>query len=126
MTHRDDARQLFSRLMGAYNRKDRETTESLYAEDIVLWSSLGVESRGKTEALSHLDQLFAALPDEQMRADTVITDGKTLVVEATSVGTDQTGRDYEISFTEVIRMDGGQITEIRTYLDPDDVESISR
>jgi len=125
LSGRDEARTLLARLVTAYNEKDRVALERLYAPSIRVWSALGVETEGKAAALDHVDELFAKLPDETMSAETVITNGDTLVVEMTSRGSDGSGQPYEIRFTEVLEIDGGEITEIRTYLDPEDVAAIS-
>jgi ketosteroid isomerase-like protein len=125
MSAKDEARTLLARLVIAYNEKDRAALERLYSPSIKVWSALGVETEGIAAALDHVDELFVKLPDETMSADTAITNGDTLVVEMTSRGSDGSGQPYEIRFTEVFEIDGGQITEIRTYLDPEDVAAIS-
>lgn len=125
MTDRQSARETLKRLIDGYNRKDRAALADLYAEDVLLWSSLGEESSGRDSVLAHVQQLFTVLPDERMRADTVVTDGATIVVEFTSGGTDANDEPYEIQFTEVFELSDGQFKEIRTYIDPDVVEAIS-
>lgn len=125
MRDKESARELLRQLVDAYNAKDRETLAELYDEKISLWSSLGEAATGRDEVLSHVGELFDALPDEKMRADTVITDGDTIVVEFTSTGTDASGESYELRFTEVFELKGGKFSEIRTYIDPDDVAAIS-
>lgn len=125
MASRESARAALSRLVEAYNNKDRDALGDLYAEDISLWSSLGESRKGREEVLGHVAELFKTLPDERMRADTVVTDGSTIVVELTSTGTDAGGESYEIRFTEVFELSDGKFTAIRTYIDPDDVEAIA-
>ena len=124
MPDRESARQALDRLIDAYNSKDADTLASVYAEDVQLWSSLGAETSGRASVLDHARELFAALPNEKMAADTVVTDGETIVVEFTSTGTDANDEPYEIKFTEIFELDG-QFTGIRTYIDPDVVEAIS-
>lgn len=125
MTDRASARETLDRLIDAYNRKDAHALAALYAEDVVLWTSLGAETSGRDSVLAHAQELFAALPDETMRADTVVTDGDTIVVEFTSTGTDANDDPYQIEFTEVFELVDGQFAEIRTYIDPDVVDAIS-
>lgn len=125
MSDRKAARQSLTRLIDAYNTKDPDALAGLYAADVVLWSSLGAETTGRDSVLAHARELFAALPDETMSADTVVTDGDTIVVEFTSTGTDANDEPYQIEFTEVFEVVDGQFTEIRTYIDPDVVEAIS-
>lgn len=116
---------MLAALVEAYNRKDLETMSELYAEDIRLWSPLSGEGRGKEYALAHVRHLFELLPDEQMTADVVMTDGESTVVELTSVGKGADGRLYRFLFTEVIEVDGERITGIRTYIDLDDVSAVT-
>ncbi len=122
---KDEARSLVERLVAAYNSKDRAGLAGLYAEDISLWSALGAELRGRDEVLEHIDELFGSLPDELMTVDTLVTDGEATVIEVTSSGTDRAGEPYEIQFTEVLEISNGRFSEIKTYLDPDDVKAIA-
>lgn len=125
MRDKESARELLRRLVNAYNAKDRETLAELYDKEISLWSSLGEAATGRDDVLSHVGELFDALPDERMRANTVITDGDTIVVEFTSTGTNASNEPYELRFTEVFELKAGKFSEIRTYIDPDDVAAIS-
>src|SRR5262245_61593659 len=106
MIGRDGARRLLAELVAGYNRKDVDAMSELYANDVRLWSPLSGSGEGKDAALAHLRRLFELLPDEQMTANTVVTDGETVVAEFTSVGSGPDGRPYSISFTEVIELDG--------------------
>jgi uncharacterized protein (TIGR02246 family) len=124
-TQREQARSLVESLVAAYNEKDRDRLADLYAEDISLWSALGAETNGRDEVLRHIDVLFRTLPDEVMSLDTMVTDGESTVIEVTSTGTNEDGSAYQIQFTEVLEIVDGKFTEIRTYIDPVDVEKIS-
>lgn len=124
MGERDAARKLISDLVAAYNRKDLEAVASLYADDVTLWTTLDDERHGKEAVIAHVEELFTLLPDEQMTVDAVVTDGATVVVELTSRGKSAAGRDYEISFTEVLELEEGKIRSIKTYIDPDDVAEV--
>jgi uncharacterized protein (TIGR02246 family) len=123
MTGRDDARAILERLIVAYNEKDDAILASLYHPDVRLWSSLGESTEGREQVLQHVRDLFRRLPDERMAADTVVTDGDTVVVELTSRGSSN-GSPYEIRFTEVFEIDGGLIAGIKTYIDPEDVAAV--
>lgn len=124
MADRQQARRLFERVVAAYNRKDAGALAELYDENVSLWSSLGEESEGRNEVLDHVRALFRRLPDETMTAETVVTDGETLVAEIVSRGTSSAGEQYELRFTEVFEIDQGRIVGIRTYLDPEEVAAI--
>lgn len=125
MTDRDRARNLLGTLIEAYNSKDVAALEEIYDEEIRLWTTLGGETRGRDAVLGHVRELFDHLPDETMHADTIVGDDSTLVVELTSRGTTPAGESYELQFTEVFEIRDGAITEIRTYVDPDDVEAVT-
>ena len=86
---------------------------------------LGEDRAGRDSVIGHVRQLFAHLPDETMNADVLITDGTTVVAEVTSRGTDRAGQLYELRFTEVFELSDGKVIEICTYVDPDDVETVS-
>lgn len=124
MTARDDAKDLIRRMVAAYNAKDVAAVASLYADDIRVWSAIGPEIHGKDEAVAHLEELFHALPDEEMTIDTIVSDGETVIIEVTSRGTDPRSAAYELVFTEVFRVDGPSVLEIRTYIDPADVAHV--
>lgn len=125
MSNRDNAKNLIRQMVAAYNAKDAAAIAPLYADDVRLWSAIGPDVRGKTAALAHLQELFTTLPDEEMELETIVSDGETVVIEVTSRGTGPDGDLYEISFTEVFRVEGNRVGEIRTYIDPDDVADVS-
>lgn len=117
----DAARAVVARLTDAYNRKDEEALAALYHPHLTYWSSLSGTLEGKEAVLAHLRELFERLPDEQMRAVNVVTDGETAVVEFESTGT--AGRPYRIGFTEVMSFSDGLVSAIAVYLDPEEVTS---
>lgn len=121
MASRDTARIIVRQIVDAYNRKDIGALEAIYAEDVTLWSSLGEDATGSDLVLGHVGDLFRRLPDEHMTADTVITDGATVVVELTSRGTGASGKPYEICFTEVFDITEGRVSGVMTYIDPEDI-----
>jgi uncharacterized protein (TIGR02246 family) len=118
------ARLVIDRLVAAYNAKDLDGLLALYGPRPRYWSALGGWRDGRDEIAAHLRDLFARLPDERMTATTVVTDGATIVVEFTSAGTTPTGEPYQIAFTEVMTLDDGAITEVKVYIDPDDVPAL--
>ena len=80
---------------------------------------------GRDSIRGHIQELFTALPYEQMRATVVIAEGDTAVAEFESAGQDADGVDYRIEFTEVIQFDEGQISRVTVYIDPEAVENIA-
>lgn len=118
MVQREDARAVVESVVRCYNAKDLGGLSALCADDITLWSSLGVESSGKPAFLAHTQYLFEQLPDERMTADVVVTDGVTAALELTSRGSVD-GVPYEFSFTELFEFERGLLRSVRTYIDPD-------
>ncbi|GMQ85637.1 MAG: hypothetical protein BMS9Abin07_1204 [Acidimicrobiia bacterium] len=122
MGSKDDARLLVERIVAAYNSRDIETLVALYRPDITYWSAIDGLVEGVDALREHLDHLHEMLPDERMRAQTVITDGELVVVEFESTGTNPAGKPYTIEFTEVFVVDDGKVASIKVYLDPKEVE----
>lgn len=116
-----DTRDLIARAIDAYNRKDERDLGALYHPEISYWSSLGDEHHGKAAVLDHIRTLFRELPDERMRALTIVTDGDTTVVEFESTGRAPGGGSYTLGFTEVIEVKAGLLAGFKVYLDPDEV-----
>jgi len=116
-----DTRDLIARLIDAYNRKNERDLGTLYHPEISYWSSLGGEHHGKAAMLDHVRTLFRELPDELIRALTIVTDGETTVVEFESTARAPGGGSYTIGFTEVIEVKAGLLAGVKVYLDPDEV-----
>ncbi len=121
MGSRGDARRLVDRIVTAYNSHDTDALVALYHSDITYWSGLDGLQRGIEAVREHIDHLHETLPDEQMRAHTVITDGQLTVVEFESTGTNPAGNAYAIEFTEVFELRDGKVASIKVYLDPEEV-----
>ncbi len=116
-----DTRDVIARLIDAYNRKDERDLGALYHPEITYWSSLGDEHNGKAAVLDHVRTLFRELPDERMRALTIVTDGDTTVVEFESTGRAPGGSSYTLGFTEVIEVKSGLVAAVKVYLDPEEI-----
>jgi len=122
MGSKDAARLLVDQIVAAYNSRDIDALVALYRPEITYWSAIDGLQEGVDAVREHLDHLHETLPDEQMRAQTVITDGELVVVEFESTGTNPAGNPYAIEFTEVFELDDGKIASINVYLDPEEVE----
>ena len=122
MGSRDDARQLIDRIVSAYNSGDTDALVALYQPDLTYWSALDGMQEGVEAVRAHIDHLHETLPDEQMQARTVVTDGELIVVEFESTGTNPAGKTYTIEFTEVFELRDGKVVSIKVYLDPEEVE----
>ncbi|MCS5683949.1 MAG: nuclear transport factor 2 family protein, partial [Acidimicrobiales bacterium] len=109
----------------AYNAKDLEGLRDLYHHDATYWSALTDLCDGRDAILTHVQELFAALPDEQMRAKVVVVEGETAVAEFESFGCDADGVEYRIEFTEVFKLADGLIDSVTVYIDPETVENIA-
>jgi len=121
----NESRAAVHAIVAAYNAKDLEALSALYHPDATYWSALSDLREGRDSIRGHIQELFTALPNEQMRATVVIAEGDTAVAEFESAGQDADGVDYRIEFTEVIQFDEGQISSVTVYIDPEAVENIA-
>ena len=121
----NESRAAVHAIVAAYNAKDLEALSALYQPDATYWSALSDLREGRDSIRGHIQELFTALPNEQMRATVVIAEGDTAVAEFESAGQDADGVDYRIEFTEVIQFDEGQISSVTVYIDPEAVENIA-
>ena len=121
----NESRAAVHAIVEAYNAKDLEALSALYHPDATYWSALSDLRKGRDSIRGHIQELFTALPNEQMRATVVIAEGDTAVAEFESTGRDANGVDYRIEFTEVIQFDEGQISSVTVYIDPEAVENIA-
>ena len=121
----NEARAAVYAIVAAYNAKDLEALSALYHPDATYWSALRDLREGRDSIRGHIQELFTALPNEQMRATVVIAEGDTAVAEFESAGQDADGVDYRIEFTEVIQFDEGQISSVTVYIDPEAAENIA-
>ena len=121
----NESRAAVHAIVEAYNAKDLEALSALYRPDATYWSALSDLREGRDSIRGHIQELFTALPNEQMRATVVIAEGDTAVAEFESAGQDADGVDYRIEFTEVIQFDEGQISSVTVYIDPEAVENIA-
>ncbi len=126
MGSKADARLLVDLIVAAYNSRDVDALVALYQPDITYWSAIDGVQEGVDAVREHLDHLHETLPDEQMRAQTVITDGELIIVEFESTGTNPSGNSYTIEFTEVFELDDGKISSVKVYLDPEEIERAHR
>ena len=121
----EESRASVHGIVQAYNAKDLEALSALYHPDATYWSALSDLREGRDSIREHIQELFTALPNEQMRATVVIAEGDTAVAEFESTGRDANGVDYRIEFTEVIQFDNGRISSVTVYIDPETVENIA-
>ena len=121
----NESRAAVHAIVEAYNAKDLEALSALYHPDATYWSALSDLREGRDSIRGHIQELFTALPNEQMRATVVIAEGDTAVAEFESTGRDANGVDYRIEFTEVIQFDNGRISSVTVYIDPETVENIA-
>ena len=126
MGSKDDARLLVDRIVAAYNSRDVEALVALYQPNLTYWSAIDGLQVGIEAVRKHIDHLHETLPDEQMQARTIITDGDLIVVEFESTGTNPAGKTYTIEFTEVFELLDGKVASIKVYLDPEEVERALR
>ena len=121
----EESRASVHGIVEAYNAKDLAALSAHYHPDATYWSALRDLREGRDSIRELIQELFTALPNEQMSATVVSAEGDTAVAEFESTGRDANGVDYRIEFTEVIQFDNGRISSVTVYIDPETVENIA-
>jgi steroid delta-isomerase-like uncharacterized protein len=89
---RGEIEALFARRQEAWDRLDAAALAADYSEDCVVETpSSGVPLVGRAANEEVLRKVFAAFPDLQRRAETLLIDGDQVVEFGTSTGTDMGG-----------------------------------
>ena len=97
----EESRASVHGIVEAYNAKDLEALSALYHPDATYWSALSDLREGRDSIREHIQELFTALPNEQMSATVVIAEGDTAVAEFESTGRDANGVDYRLSLIHI-------------------------
>lgn len=121
---REESRAVVERIVAAYNAKDADALAALYRPDARYWSALGDWQEGLPAIRRHIEELHRTLPDEQMEILSLIGGPGLAVAEFRSTGSSPSGVPYTIEFTEVIELRDGLISEVKVYLDPDEVRAV--
>ena len=118
---REESRAMVDRIVAAYNAKDVDAIAALYHPDARYWSALGDWQEGLPAIRAHIEHLHETLPDEQMEIVSLMGEDDIAVAEFRSTGTNPSGEPYTLDFTEVIELRDGLISQVKVYLDPDEV-----
>ena len=121
---REDSRAIVETIVAAYNAKDADALAALYHEDARYWSALGDWQEGLPAIRKHIEELHRTLPDEKMEILSLIGGDGVAVAEFRSTGRSPAGVEYSIEFTEVIELRDGKISQVKVYLDPDEVHAV--
>lgn len=121
---REESRAIVERIVTAYNAKDADALAALYHSDARYWSALGDWQVGLPAIREHIEELHRTLPDEQMETLSLIGGPGMAVAEFRSTGTAPSGEPYSLEFTEVIELLDGKITQVKVYLDPEEVQAV--
>lgn len=121
---REESRAIVERIVAAYNAKDADALAALYHPDARYWSALGDWQEGLPAIRGHIEELHRTLPDEQMETLSLIGGPDLAVAEFRSTGTAPSGEPYMIEFTEVIELRDGRISQVKVYLDPEEVQAV--
>lgn len=124
MTKREEARAMVERIVAAYNAKDADAIAALYHPDARYWSALGGWQDGLPTIKEHVEELHRTLPDEQMEIVALIGGEDVAVAEFRSTGTAPNGTAYAVDFTEVIELRDGLISQVKVYLDPEEIQAV--
>jgi ketosteroid isomerase-like protein len=114
--------EVVGELVDAYNAKAPARLLALYRPDARFWDPFhraGVVGRDGISEVIH--ELFRSFPDEKMSIVTLAADETHAVAEFRSVGTAASGRPFELEFTEVYEVSGGQIASCRVYIDTGEI-----
>jgi ketosteroid isomerase-like protein len=114
--------ELVEELVDAYNAKSLERLLALYRPDARFWDPFhrpGVVGRDGIGEV--IQELFQSFPDERMSIVTLAADETHAVAEFRSAGTSRSGRPFELEFTEVYEVSGGQIASCRVYIDTSEI-----
>lgn len=106
------------------NEGDYETVEEFLAEDIVDYTPLG-ETTGREAVLETTKELRTAFPDFVVSPQEIVAEGDTVAVrmtqwgthEGTFMGTEPTGKSFEIEAMAFLRLEDGKIVERRVRPD---------
>lgn len=116
------ARGVVRTLVEEYNARRLEPLLDLYHEDARFWDPFHREGVvGRVAIRELLAGLFASFPDERMAIRTLAADDDYAVAEFRSTGTDASGREFSLDFTEVYELRDGRIASCRVYLDPEEI-----
>lgn len=121
---REQSRAIVGKIVDAYNAKDAGKLADLYHPDARYWSALGDWQEGLPAIREHIEELHRTLPDETMEILSLIGGEDVAIAEFRSTGTAPSGKEYAIEFTEVIELRDGKISQVKVYLDPDEVRSV--
>ncbi|NQV05360.1 nuclear transport factor 2 family protein [bacterium] len=123
-TARDEARAIVEQIVAAYNAKDADAIAALYHPDARYWSALGDWQEGLAEIKGHVEELHRTLPNEQMEILSLIGGEGVAIAEFRSTGTTPSGDTYAVEFTEVIELRDGLISQVKVYLDPEEIQAV--
>lgn len=121
---REESRALVETIVAAYNAKDANALAALYHEDARYWSALGDWQEGLPAIREHIEELHRTLPDEKMEILSLIGGEDVAVAEFRSTGRSPAGAEYSVEFTEVIELRDGKISQVKVYLDPDEIRAV--
>ena len=121
---REESRTIVGQVVAAYNAKDADALAALYHPDARYWSALGDWQDGIGAIREHIEELHRTLPDEQMEIVSLIGGEGVAVAEFRSTGRNPAGDEYSIEFTEVIELRDGLISQVKVYLDPEEIRAV--
>ena len=117
----EDNKALAERLIEAWNARDFETAETLFAPDYVNnnpppMPGIGGDRAGQVAAMKYLADAF---PNARAETNNVIAEGDMVVLhdtirgahEGEFLGTPPTGRDVTFEFIHIFRVADGKIVE---------------
>jgi steroid delta-isomerase-like uncharacterized protein len=126
----EDSSSIIRKLFDAFNEKDYDVIEGLAADNFELIDvASGEKYRGREGARKNAEGWLTAFPDVKIELLNVVASGDWAVAEAVGRGTHSgplktpggdvppTGRQMELHFCSLIKVQNGKIVEGRDYYD---------
>jgi steroid delta-isomerase-like uncharacterized protein len=126
----EDSSSIIRKLFDAFNEKDYHAIEGLAADNFELIDvASGEKYRGREGARKNAEGWLTAFPDVKIELLNVVSSGDWAVAEAVGRGTHSgplktpggdvppTGRQMELHFCSLIKVQNGKIVEGRDYYD---------
>lgn len=115
----------------AFNNRDWNAFMRLHAESVVVYSAFSPEpTKGRQAHRKEVEGMFASFPDLRVKDERTFGQGDWVCSEYSVTGTHKgpltgpggqaippTGKSFRLNLCAVIKVEDGEVTEERTYLD---------
>ncbi|MFB0987291.1 MAG: nuclear transport factor 2 family protein [Phycisphaerales bacterium] len=123
-----DNKQLAQGMLDALSRADEAWVAEHYADDFKIWVTGSLPFSGindRAGALAGMPAVLDLFPDGlTFTSHSMIAEGNTVAIEATSSGKTFRGDQYAQEYHFVMRAKGGKITEWKEYMDTEHARKV--